>query len=255
MRPRIFGACRSPPIAVHPGSGVAKVSLPSPLSARPGRGRKWCLSVLSRLWVLESLDMADGDVPDYYELLQISPNAEAETIQRVYRLLASRYHPDNPNTGNMEMFIKLREAFEVLGDAERRAEYDEHLRLSQSKPLPIFELKDFVVGIEAEGNRRLGVLCLLYNRRRSQPDKASLSLLELEAITALPREHLEFTIWYLKEKGFLRRDEISSDYTITSEGVDWVESKTTSNRLVFRLLKSPEMNRQEEEGASGGQPS
>ena len=30
---------------------------------------------------------------DYYELMQISPNAEIETIQRVYRMLAARYHP------------------------------------------------------------------------------------------------------------------------------------------------------------------
>ena len=196
--------------------------------------------------------MAAEEVPEYYELLQISPNAEAETVQRVYRLLAARYHPDNPNTGNMEMFIRLREAFEVLGNPERRAEYDEQLRVHQTKPLPIFELKDFVVGVESEGNRRLGILCLLYNRRRSQPDKPSLSLLELEALTALPREHLEFTIWYLKEKSFLRRDETTSDYTITSEGVDWVESKTTSNRLVYRLLKSPEMSREEEERAASG---
>lgn len=191
--------------------------------------------------------MPAEETPDYYELLQISPNAEAETIHRVYRLLAARYHPDNPHTGDMEMFVKLREAFEVLSDPERRAAYNEQLQVQHAKPLPIFELKDFVVGIEAEANRRLGVLCLLYNRRRSQPDKPSLSLLDLESLTALPREHLEFTIWYLKEKGYVRRDDTSSDYTITSEGVDWVESKTTSNRIVYRLLKSPEASREEEE--------
>ena len=84
--------------------------------------------------------MAAGEAPNYYELLQISPNAEAETIQRVYRLLAARYHPDNPNTGNMEMFIKLREAFEVLGEPERRAEYDEQLHASSARPLPILSL-------------------------------------------------------------------------------------------------------------------
>ncbi len=189
--------------------------------------------------------MPAGEVPDYYELLQISPNAEAETIHRVYRLLAARYHPDNPHTGNMEMFVKLREAFEVLSHRERRAEYDEQLQSRHSKPLPVFELKDFIVGIEAEGNRRLGVLCLLYNRRRSQPDKPSLSVLELEALTGLPREHLEFTIWYLKDKNFLRRDDTTSDFTISSEGVDWVESKTTSSRIVYRLLKSPESSHEE----------
>jgi curved DNA-binding protein len=33
---------------------------------------------------------------DYYEFLQISPNADVDTIHRVYRFLAARFHPDNP---------------------------------------------------------------------------------------------------------------------------------------------------------------
>jgi len=44
---------------------------------------------------------------DYYEFLQISPNAERDTITRVYRYLATRFHPDNPETGNVEKFIVL----------------------------------------------------------------------------------------------------------------------------------------------------
>lgn len=199
--------------------------------------------------MIESLVMAAGDFVDYYELLQISPNAEVETIQRVYRILASRYHPDNSHTGDMDMFLRLQEAYETLGDSEKRAAYDATLRAQTPQPLPVFETKDFVVGIEAEANRRLGLLCLLYNRRRSQPDHPSLSLLELEAMTALPREHLEFTIWYLKEKGYLRRDETSSNYTITSEGVDWVESKAPSSRIAHKLLKSPEAGPQPEPDA------
>ena len=48
---------------------------------------------------------------DYYELLQISPNAEPETIHRVYRLLAQRYHPDNRETGNAQKFRLARQLF------------------------------------------------------------------------------------------------------------------------------------------------
>ena len=48
---------------------------------------------------------------DYYELLQISPNAEPETIHRVYRLLAQRYHPDNRETGNAQKFRQLHDAY------------------------------------------------------------------------------------------------------------------------------------------------
>jgi DnaJ-class molecular chaperone len=46
----------------------------------------------------------------------------------VYRLLASRYHPDNIETGNSEMFIRLSEAYRILSDPERRASYDARRR-------------------------------------------------------------------------------------------------------------------------------
>src|SRR5690349_16403535 len=44
---------------------------------------------------------------DYYEFLQISSKAEMATIQRIYRFLAGRYHPDNPETGDPEKFLLL----------------------------------------------------------------------------------------------------------------------------------------------------
>src|SRR5690349_13968570 len=61
---------------------------------------------------------------DYYETLQISANAEPDTVHRVYRLLAQRFHPDNAETGNEAQFRRLSEAYQVLSDPERRAKYD-----------------------------------------------------------------------------------------------------------------------------------
>ena len=61
---------------------------------------------------------------DYYEFLQISPNAEPNTVSRVYRFLAARFHPDIPETGDAEKFVLLKQAYDVLSDPERRAEYD-----------------------------------------------------------------------------------------------------------------------------------
>lgn len=189
--------------------------------------------------------MAEQEFVDYYEFLQISPNAETETIQRVYKMLAARYHPDNPTTGAMDRFLELQKAVAVLGDPQTRAEYDAQINARESQTLPIFEMKEFVVGVEAEANRRLGVLGLLYKRRRAQSDKPALSLLDLEALTSFPREHLEFTVWYLREKKYVRRDETSSDYMITSEGVDYLESKLPVNRIVYRLLKGPAADRED----------
>jgi curved DNA-binding protein len=176
---------------------------------------------------------------DYYELMQISPNAETETIQRVYRMLAARYHPDNPQTGDVEKFVVLQEAHAILSDPEKRPAYEVFRAQQKLKPLSVFSLKEFAIGIDGETNRRLGVLCLLYHRRRTNPDEPSLSLLDLEGLMAFPREHLLFTMWYLSEKKLIRRDE-RSNYEITAQGIDYVESNLSSHRVIYRLLKAAE---------------
>ena len=76
------------------------------------------------------------EILDYYEFLQISPNAEPSTIHRVYRFLAGRLHPDNPGTGDAEKFLLLKQAFDVLSDPERRAEYDATLKKEAPQPSP-----------------------------------------------------------------------------------------------------------------------
>jgi DnaJ-class molecular chaperone len=61
---------------------------------------------------------------EYYEILQVSSKAEPDTIHRVYRLLAQRFHPDNQESGDSERFRLLRDAYDVLSDPEKRAQYD-----------------------------------------------------------------------------------------------------------------------------------
>src|SRR5437762_12870839 len=65
----------------------------------------------------------NGDI-DYYETLQLSDNAEPETINRVYRIFAQRYHPDNQETGNEARFREITEAYQVLCNPEKRAQFD-----------------------------------------------------------------------------------------------------------------------------------
>ena len=61
---------------------------------------------------------------DYYELLQISPNADSDTIHRVFKYLAARLHPDNAATGNQQKFQQVQAAYDVLSNPIRRREYD-----------------------------------------------------------------------------------------------------------------------------------
>jgi len=63
---------------------------------------------------------------DYYKVMGISSTATEEDIKKTYRKLARQYHPDlNPgDKAAEERFKEIGEAYEVLSDPERRAEYD-----------------------------------------------------------------------------------------------------------------------------------
>lgn len=172
---------------------------------------------------------------DYYGLLRISADAEEETIERVYTMLIDRYRPDNPETGDPEQFRLLQEAHQTLMDPQSRANYDAAHRSSRACLIQVFKGKEFAEGIEGEANRRMGVLCLLYNRRRSDSEKPGISLLQFEAIMQIPREHLMFTLSYLKDHNCLNLDE-HSDFVITGLGIDFVESHLTPDSLFSRLL-------------------
>jgi curved DNA-binding protein len=172
----------------------------------------------------------------YYEFLQISPKAEPATIQRVYRFLAGRFHPDNPETGDPERFLLLNRAFAVLSDAARRAEYDATLE-SKLQPIPAFESVDFMDGVEGEVNRRLAVLSLLYRRCRANVENPKVTLAEMEAMMGFPREYLDFTTWYLRSKKYITRED-NSDFALTVLGVDYVESNYAKLPVLRKLLNA-----------------
>ncbi len=180
-------------------------------------------------------DAGEGE-PDHYDVLQISPKADIQTIHRVFRIMAARFHPDNPETGDLEEFLRLKQAYAVLSDPERRAQFDAERERLEEGPMPIFELRDFVTGVEAESNRRLGVLSLLYNKRRMDSDNPGVSMLELEQRMGFPREYLNFTLWYLRSKQFVTLAD-NSDYALTAAGADFVETNASQNEIVTRLLK------------------
>ena len=66
---------------------------------------------------------------NYYEILGVSINADENEIKSKYRKLAMKYHPDrNPDDKKAEeMFKKVSEAYEILGDKEKRKEYDKKI--------------------------------------------------------------------------------------------------------------------------------
>jgi curved DNA-binding protein CbpA len=180
--------------------------------------------------------MAADDTPvDYYEVLQISVNAEPETLHRVYRLLAQRYHPDNAETGNDGRFRQIAEAYGVLSDPQERARYDaRHERQRQERwrfaQLSATADADF----DSEQTLRMTVLEVLYSKRRLEPHEPGIFHIDLEKLTGRPREHLEFTIWYLIQKKFVARTD-NSLLAITADGIDYFETRHHAAPMSRRL--------------------
>ena len=166
---------------------------------------------------------------DYYEVLQISPNADDETIRRVYRMQAQRFHPDNLDSGSAEAFRRISAAYEVLIDPQRRAAYDrDHGDARRRAAMGVAETPLTGPPVMDEMRRREEILALLYSRRFSHPQQPSLNLRELEALLNTPKGNLEFSLWYLKESGYLIRTD-SASHTITLKGVQFAEALKTGS--------------------------
>src|SRR4029077_7841096 len=68
---------------------------------------------------------------DYYSVLGVPASAAQDEIKKAYRKLAAKHHPDkNPNDPKAaERFKEISEAYQVLGDADKRKQYDQMRQL------------------------------------------------------------------------------------------------------------------------------
>lgn len=183
---------------------------------------------------------------DYYEILQVSPTADREMIERAYRLLAKRYHPDNARTGNAAKFDTLVEAYRVLSDQEKRTAYDDHHKAFSARENSLLFNVPKQRDPEAERRIHEAILSVLYLARRRNVEKAGVGIGHLERLFGLPEKEMEFHIWYLKEKGWIQREE-TGGFAITVEGVDAVIEKNMMLREDRLLIHATDASSDSEE--------
>ena len=171
---------------------------------------------------------------DHYETMQISPHADLDTVHRIYRILAQRFHPDNKETGDAETFRALTDAYQTLSDPVKRAAFDIEHSAARRLTWKIFDQTTSAQGVEAERRKRSGILALLYRKRVAQPDQPAMNLKDFEDLLGVPKEHLEFTLWYLKEGQFVTRTD-NGRYSITLKGVDLAESLSEQRTEPLKL--------------------
>jgi curved DNA-binding protein len=165
--------------------------------------------------------MKQESLNDYYKILQLSQGADQETIERVYRLLAKRYHPDNMDTGDAEKFDELVKAFRTLSDPERRADYDAKYDAGNSHPWNKYSHAASSKGTEEDREIYRAILSMLYTARKRDAGNAGVGVFQMEKMLEVPEKYLEFHIWYLREKGWIQRVE-NGGFAITVSGVDAV---------------------------------
>jgi curved DNA-binding protein CbpA len=187
--------------------------------------------------------MSSDKAVDYYEVLQVSSNADPDTIHRVYRYLAQRFHPDNRETGSDARFREVHQAYTVLSDPEQRARYDIiHQQTRKDRFKLVATAGDIRNEFEMEQMVRLTLLEALYTRRRMEPSQPAIWIGDLEGLIGQPREHLEFTVWFLAQKKFVTRDD-TARIQITADGVEHLEQNYRAQVHQRRLHAAPSETR------------
>jgi len=171
---------------------------------------------------------------DYYEILEISPNANSGTMERMFRYLAQRYHPDNQDTGDRARFDTIMEAYDTLREPSKRAQYDVKHKNNSGLRWKLVEEAGDNRSVERDIENQNKLLSILYVRRRHNISDPGLGNHTLERLLNCPVEHLEFHLWYLKEKGWIRATD-NGMFTITVEGVDRVNSEQ-HRKITNKLL-------------------
>jgi curved DNA-binding protein CbpA len=188
--------------------------------------------------------MSGNEFVDYYELLQLNPNADNQTIEHIFRHLAKKFHPDNAECADTVRFQQVVEAHRTLTDPETRAGYDARYQDYWNRKWGVASEASRTSAFDDDQRTRERLLSLLYVQRRRDMGSPGLGEMEIARLLHVPPELVEFHLWYLKAKGWSERLE-NGLLAITAAGVDQVEE----HRLRLNpdhLLEAPRERRTED---------
>ncbi|WP_120078413.1 J domain-containing protein [Aurantiacibacter odishensis] len=177
------------------------------------------------------------DFVDYYDLLQVNPGCDQRILEVAFHYFAKMYHPDNAETADMSRFHQVSEAYNVLRNPAKRAEYDLlHAEVTDRAHPPqtgIHGIDEATAQADAEIHSQ--ILNMLYQRRREFPMDAGIVGWLIQEQLGCSDDTFEFHGWYLKSKGFVKINE-QGKYAITVEGVDQVMATSRTRSVEQRLI-------------------
>lgn len=181
---------------------------------------------------------AEGFV-DYYDILQVSPDCDAKTLESAYHSLAKAYHPDHSGSEETTKFNEVTAAYRILRNAQKRAQYDS--LYANHRRNEWFEFRSNAdIGIDdtaaiSDADDHARMLMFLYKHRRENSQNAGVVGFYLQDLLKCSDERFDFHKWYLKEKGFISITEHGT-LAITVQGVDHVinmSRTTTAEKLLI----------------------
>ncbi len=179
---------------------------------------------------------AAGKFQDHYKLLGIDPKSSPDVIQLAYNALADLYKP-GAKEANTEKFAAINLALEVLLDPAARKMFDA-VRGGEDEREVTFSGLEFFSSLVQERDRRMTMLCVLYDVRRQNPRVPVVTMRQFEKIVDMTEDQIQLCLWYLKTLGWITVDD-KSKMQITASGMDFLESNSPDPARIWPYLKSP----------------
>ncbi len=180
---------------------------------------------------------AAGKFQDHYKILGIDPKATPEVIQLAYNALAIAYNPRTGAEPSQEKLNEINLALEVLLDPVSRKMFDSVRGGDDDREIS-FTGMDFFRSLTEERDRRMTMLCVLYDVRRQNPRVPVVTMRQFEKIVDMTEDQIQMCLWYLKTLGWIVVDD-KSKMQITASGMDFLESNSPEPARIWRFLKSP----------------
>lgn len=187
---------------------------------------------------------AAGKFQDHYKLLGIDPKASPDVIQMAYNALKNLYDTQTGTEPNLQKLEEINLALEVLMDPVSRKMFDSVRGGDDDREIS-FSGMDFFNSLQHERDRRMTMLCVLYDVRRQNPRVPLITMRQFEKIVNMTEEQIQLSLWYVKTLGFVAVDD-KSKMQITAQGMDFLSANAPDPAAIWPHLKNPSGPRPDE---------
>lgn len=175
---------------------------------------------------------------DCYAVLEVDPQCSTRALEMAYRHLAKIYHPDHPETADLNRFNSITEAYSLLRKQDKRLRYDLlYSRKTGYSFTPKEARRTEGMAAISDANMHANILMCLYKKRRENARHPGVGTYDILRMLECSEEHFEFHAWYLRKKGYIEHTE-DGQYAITVEGVDHVISTSQNAERTLRITQA-----------------